>query len=275
MPSPAHDIDSHYPLSADQIARYRDLGFIKLKNVLSPEALAFYGERITALTLDLNPRKGMPMEGRTTYDKAFIQVGNLWLRSHRVREFVMGKRLARIAAELMGTTGVRIWHDQALYKEAGGGFTPWHADQFYWPMATPHSCTAWIPLQATPLEMGPVAFAARSQHYDVGRDLAISDESEKAMTKALAAGGYDVTYEPFDLGEISFHMGWTFHRAQDNTTDQPRKVMTIIYMDEDMRLAKPRNNAQENDRKAWCVDTAIGEVMDSPITPVIWSSRTK
>ena len=42
----------------------------------------------------------------------------------------------RIATQLLGCDGVRLWHDQALYKEPSGGFTPWHADQQYWPMAS-------------------------------------------------------------------------------------------------------------------------------------------
>ncbi len=46
-----------------------------------------------------------------------------------MRKFVFGTRLARIAAELMGVRGVRIYHDQALCKLPGGGPTPWHADQ--------------------------------------------------------------------------------------------------------------------------------------------------
>ena len=54
---------------------------------------------------------------------------NLWERDVDVRKFVFGTRLARIAAELMGVRGVRMYHDQALCKLPGGGPTPWHADQ--------------------------------------------------------------------------------------------------------------------------------------------------
>ena len=110
---------------------------------------------------------------------------NIWTKDELVKEFVFSRRLARIAAELMGTAGVRMYHDQALYKEAGGGFTPWHADQYYWPLASTHSVTAWIPLQATPMEMGPLAFAPKSHLLDLGRDLEISDESQAAIEKEL------------------------------------------------------------------------------------------
>lgn len=43
--------------------------------------------------------------------------------------------------------GVRLYADQALYKEPHGGYTPWHCDAFYWPLASDKAVTAWIPLQ--------------------------------------------------------------------------------------------------------------------------------
>ena len=127
------DIDAHYPLSDAQIAFFRKNGFIKLSQVLSPELLEHYGREINRLTLELNTQT-LPLEQRNTYDKAFLQVMNMWLSSERVREFVLGKRLGRIAAELLEVDGVRLYHDQSLYKEAGGGITPTHADQYYWPL---------------------------------------------------------------------------------------------------------------------------------------------
>jgi ectoine hydroxylase-related dioxygenase (phytanoyl-CoA dioxygenase family) len=183
----------------------------------------------------------------------------------------MGKRLARIATDLLGTTGVRLYHDQALYKEQGGGFTPWHADQYYWPLASEDCCTAWIPLQKTSLEMGPLAFSAKSHQFSYGRELKISDESEVKLQEALKNAQFDYVAEPFDLGEVSFHYGWTFHNAGPNTTEKPREVMTIIYIDEHMRLKKPVNDNQKIDRDVWCPGVKVGEVIASDLNPVIYS----
>jgi len=266
------DLDSPYALTGDQVRFYRENGFIKLKGVFTAEALARYGREITRKVHELNTLH-LPMEQRTTYQKAFLQVMNLWRESEVVKEFVFGKRLARLAAELMGTTGVRLYHDQALYKEGKGGFTPWHADQYYWPLASTHSVTAWVPLQATPMEMGPVAFAPRSHTFDLGRDLEISDQSESVIEKKLMAASLGQAEEPFDLGEVSFHSGWTFHRAGRNLTARPREVMTVIYMDEEMRLAAPRNENQQADWDGWCPGAKIGELIRSPINPVLWSSK--
>ena len=46
--------------------------------------------------------------------------------------------------------GVRLYADQALYKKPHGGYTPWHCDAVYWPLATDKAITAWIPLQVCP-----------------------------------------------------------------------------------------------------------------------------
>lgn len=267
------EIDTPYALDPGARERYERDGFVRLRNVLSPETIATYEPEITGKVIELNTMH-LPFEERTTYQKAFLQIENLWPKSEIVREFVFSRRLAQIAAELMGCDGVRMYHDQALYKEAGGGITPWHADQFYWPLSTDRTITAWIPLQETPAPMGPLGFAKGSHRFTLGRDLAISDESEAALDAAFKEHNYPLVNDPFELGEVSYHSGWTFHRAEPNTTPIPRRVMTIIYMDADITVSKPVNHNQEIDLHSWLMDTPVGEVPDSPLNPVLYRRST-
>ena len=189
-----------------------------------------------------------------------------------VKELIFSKRIAKIAADLMEVNGVRLYHDQALFKEGGGGITPWHADQYYWPLQTDKTVTAWIPLQATPLEMGPLEFSAGSQVIVEGRELEIGDESETVIQNKLRVTDFKHVIEPFDVGEISFHSGWVFHRAGANVTEEMRKVMTIIYMDKDMLLKNPENKNQIHDWNTWCPGAAIGEIINSPINPILYTN---
>jgi ectoine hydroxylase-related dioxygenase (phytanoyl-CoA dioxygenase family) len=138
-------------------------------------------------------------------------------------------------------------------------------------LATDKTVTAWIPLQATPLEMGPLEFSAGSHAIVEGRELEIGDQSEAVMQKKLRVTDFEHVIEPFDIGEISFHSGWVFHRAGANTTQDMRKVMTIIYMDKDMLLKQPDNANQENDWNTWCPGAQIGEIIDTPLNPVIYA----
>lgn len=210
-----------------------------------------------------------PLEERDTYHKAFLQVTNLWRTSDVARAFVFERRLADWAAELLGVERVRLYHDQALYKEPGGGITPWHADQFYWPLSSDRTITAWVPLQATPLEMGPLAFAAGSHRMGFGRDLEIGDESERSLRRALESGRFTEVNEPFELGEVSFHSGWTFHHTGPNTSSTARAVMTVIYMADGIRLLAPERKQHYADWEAFMPGVQPGEVVDSPLNPVL------
>lgn len=262
-------LDLPYRITPDQQVFFRTNGYIKLKHVLSADVLEHYGNEITDCVKRLNTQT-LPMSQRNTYQRAFLQIMNIWRKSEIVRQFVYSKRLAHIAADLMGVRGVRLYHDQALYKEPSGGFTPWHADQYYWPLSNPNTCTVWIPLQATPLEMGPLAFAARSQNMTFGRDLEISDESEKQIEAALQQAKYPLDESPFDLGEVSYHSGWTYHRAGPNGSTLPRRVMTIIYMEDGIRLLQPVRKAHESDWKAWMPNAAVGQAVDTPLNPILY-----
>jgi ectoine hydroxylase-related dioxygenase (phytanoyl-CoA dioxygenase family) len=258
-----------YALTAEQIAFYQKHRYIKLKQVLNEETLEFFNNEISAqvAAMDKDTRE---LKERDTYGKAFLQLFNLWRENDNVKALIFSKRLAQIAASLMQANGSRLYHDQALFKEGGGGITPWHADQYYWPLETDKTVTAWIPLQEVPLTMGPLEFSAGSHVIVDGRELAIGDESEKMIERKLRVTDFEHIIEPFDAGEISFHSGWIFHRAGANQTDRMRKVMTIIYMDSEMKLKMPENENQVNDWNTWCPGAVPGEIINSPINPVLY-----
>ncbi len=266
----AEVLEEPYSITQEQIDFYQKNRYIKLKNVISPEAIAYFNEAITQQVNAMNQEQ-TALEDRTTYGKAFLQIFNLWLESPIIKELIFSKRVAKIAADLMQVDGVRLYHDQALFKEGGGGITPWHADQYYWPLETDKTVTAWIPLQETPIEMGPLEFSAGSHAIVEGRELEIGDESEELIQKKLRVTDFKHVIEPFDLGEISFHSGWVFHRAGANVTNQMRKVMTIIYMDKDMVLKNPENKNQIHDWNTWCPGATVGEIINSPLNPILFS----
>lgn len=265
-----HDLlDQPYSLPSQAIEFYQKNRFIKLKNVLDGETLAFFEQRISEKVSELN-RQSDPLDSRDTYGKAFLQIFNLWREDPEIKELVFSKRLAGIASALMQVEGVRIYHDQALYKEAGGGITPWHADQYYWPLSSDKTITVWIPLQEVKLEMGPLEFSAGSHQITEGRELSISDESEEKIRQKLRVTDFPHIVEPFALGEVSFHSGWVFHRAGANQTDKVRKVMTVIYMDKDMILKEPENENQRKDWETWCPGAIVGQEIDTPLNPVLF-----
>jgi ectoine hydroxylase-related dioxygenase (phytanoyl-CoA dioxygenase family) len=269
MPSNVREeLYAAYEVSPEMIEDFRRDGFVRVPGLLSADVLDYMDQVITAEVDRLNTQH-LAMEDRDTYGKAFLQIMNIWRNSEAVREIVFSRRLASVATALLEVSGVRIYHDQALYKEPGGGHTPWHADQYYWPLSSERTVTAWIPLQETPLELGPLEFSAGSASLTQGRDKEISDESQSFLEGVLKDKGFRHVVEAFGLGDVSFHTGWTYHRAGPNITNRMRKVMTMIYMDKDMKLEAPVNKNQQADWDAWCPGAVIGEQIDTPLNPVI------
>lgn len=183
-------LDDPFPVTQEMISQYQQDGYIQIKGVLPPSLVQLLGDAIRAHTMERNPRKGTPLDERSTYNKAFIQVGSphrflpsrcspltsgcsellyaaqvggLWRHGGLAQLFSFSRRLAGIAADLMQAEGTLLHHDQALFKEAGGGHTPWHCDQQYWPLDAESECPAtscWVPLVDCPLEMGPLQVCA-------------------------------------------------------------------------------------------------------------------
>lgn len=112
-----------YKLTAAEVSRFEEDGFIRLGGVLPPPTIRAFEPVITAKVFERNSMD-LPMHERTTFQRAFLQVMNLWRHSDRVRQLVSSPRPAQLAADLMGVNAVRLYHDQALDKEPGGGITP-------------------------------------------------------------------------------------------------------------------------------------------------------
>ncbi|RYX86163.1 phytanoyl-CoA dioxygenase family protein [bacterium] len=272
-PAVLPSLDAPYPLSDQQLAFYTENGHIYLPSVLSPAELAVYRPVINDAADRFNTET-RPLEERDTYGKAFLQIMNLWARDEAVARFTLAQRFARIAAELMGVEGVRIYHDQALFKEPGGGPTPWHQDQHYWPIDTDNTITMWMPLVDIPAEVGSMTFADTSQKVGYLGDLPISDNSEKMIADLIETNGFKTrTYGGMCAGDATFHAGWTLHGAPGNPTPNVREVMTIIYYADGTRVFEPKNKSQQDDLERWLPGLKDGDLAASELNPMPYSSK--
>ncbi len=260
----------NFPTASSDVAAYRQKGHVLLRDVTAPEVAARYKESITACVQRLNSER-RPIEQRDTYGKAFLQTMNLWRQDGAVKEFVFARRFAKIAADLMGVPSVRLYHDQALYKEPGGGPTPWHQDQFYWPLDTSNTITMWMPLIDITPDMGVMTFASGSQNEGCISALEISDASEAHFRDYIAKHGFSIS-QPMAMraGDATFHSGWTLHNATPNSTAKMREVITIIYYADGARVCEPDNQGRKNDLAAWLPGCTVGGPAASEINPVLY-----
>src|SRR5690606_4640792 len=143
------DLDNRYEIRDDQVREFERNGHLQTLDLLNEQEAAAY-QRVISSAVDRFNDEKRSLDERDTYGKAFLQIMNLWRVDEGVKKFVLAKRFARVAATLLGVENVRLYHDQALFKEPGGGPTPWHQDQNYWPLATNKTITLWMPMVDIP-----------------------------------------------------------------------------------------------------------------------------
>lgn len=266
------NLDSEYVFSPGQVEAYRRDGHVLLRGVASPTEIAAYRPEIVRAADQFNTET-RAMAERDTYAKAFLQIMNLWARDEAVRRFTLAQRFGKIAADLMGVDGVRLYHDQALFKEPGGGPTPWHQDQYYWPLDTDDTITMWMPFVDVPASMGALTFASGSQREGFLGHLKISDESEKHFEDLVREHGYPLVVDAMAAGDATFHSGWTLHNAPGNPSDRVREVMTIIYIADGARVTVPNNPHRERDMGQWMPSLKPGDLAASELNPLVYSNK--
>jgi ectoine hydroxylase-related dioxygenase (phytanoyl-CoA dioxygenase family) len=263
-------LDAAVDLPAGTVEQFQRDGHTVVRGLASGDEVAAYRPLIeqAALTHSTETR---PLEERDTYGKAFLQVTNLWVKDDAVRAFTTARRFAKVAAALLGVPAVRLYHDQALFKEAGGGATPFHQDQFYWPFDEDLTVTMWMPLVDVPAEIGSMTFASGSHRLGHLGNVPISDESEARFREFVDQKGLRLdTHGALAAGDATFHAGWTLHGAPPNPTGTLRAVMTVIYFADGLRAVEPDHPFRQFDLKMWLPGVKPGDLAASTINPVLY-----
>lgn len=269
--------DQVFDVLDESINDFRQNGHVRLNGVFAGNDIEQSRQAINAAVQDRKSKIALkPLAERDTYGKAFLQVMNLWPDYPEVAKFVMAKRFASIAAKLLGVDKVRIYHDQALYKEPYGGLTPWHQDQYYWPLETNKILTMWMPLIDVTQDMGTLNFASGTGNVGYLGDIPISDESEQILSNMCEKQGFDiVNHGDMQAGDATFHSGWCLHGAKENQSNIMREAMTIIwYADETAIITDPDaqerwNKGRRDDMTRWLPDRQPGQMADGKLNPLI------
>lgn len=267
-------MNKNQSLEAEDIKSFRSNGFVILKNLLSKEFLNGIDAEIQNHP-SFKIRQNMCLQAKDPYLRAFDRVMNLWTVLPRVRQLVFESGIAQIAANLMGVKGIRLSHDQCLYKPPSASSTPIHADQYHWPVSSDNTLTAWIPLQNTTLDMGPIQYFAGSHLLDEATRNNLSEMDSVKLAEYFENSPFPLVEQNFNLGDVGFHYGWTFHLACPNKSIHQRGVFTIVLMEDGIRLVRVRPDFPEPMLTRWCPGCKFGDKLASEINPQIWSSNTE
>jgi ectoine hydroxylase-related dioxygenase (phytanoyl-CoA dioxygenase family) len=240
-------------------------GFVVVPELLEPAELATFGAAVDEGVAKRSRHDTRSLAEKSRYEQSFIQCQNLWEDCPGVRPLTFHPAVTSTAAGLLGADTIRIWHDQALYKEAGGRETDPHQDQPYWPIAETDTITAWIPFDGSTTESGAMGYIPGSHRLGIRKFVNIftgPSEDPLAMDGLRDRAPIYVEVPP---GAVAFHHGLTFHLARPNRTDRRRRVHTAIYF----RDGSTRGSAHRHPS----VDRGgiqVGAVIDSAVTPIAW-----
>jgi ectoine hydroxylase-related dioxygenase (phytanoyl-CoA dioxygenase family) len=262
-------------LSQAEIDQYRRDGFVVLAEFLDSDELEQWRratdeaiEARLALDDELSNKASDPY-----YSRVFTQASGLRRVHEGMHRLVCDARIAEVAGRLAGVDGIRLWNEQALYKQPFANPTGWHLDVPYWSFDDRRALTAWIALDDATVENGCLWYlpgthlTAGFDAVDIGPNLrGILDVHPEWRAIESAAA-------PVPAGGVVWHNGLVAHAAGANMTNGGRRAMTVAYMPDGVTYNGKRDEFVYTEGQAAAM--AVGDVLDDEETnPLLWPRST-
>ncbi|MDE4135098.1 phytanoyl-CoA dioxygenase family protein [Phaeobacter sp. QD34_3] len=168
-----------------------------------------------------------------------------WTRIPEFEEAIQASPVAEVAADLMQSDRVQMFHDHVLVKEPGTSMaTPWHQDGPYYFVEGQQTISFWSPLDpvreatlrcvagshAWEKEVLPTRWVSEEGFFpDEGQYMPVPDPDAEGMTVL------EWEMEPGDAVAFNYR---TLHGARGNTSDQRRRAFSLRLVGEDARYVE-------------------------------------
>ena len=138
-------------LDPEPIASFQRDGAVVIRNALAQDELITLERGIEANLASPGPLAAVA-SGNDDPGRFFEDFCN-WQRIGEFERILRDSALPAIAAQLMRSATVRLYHDHTLVKEAATRQpTPWHQDQPYYNVDGTQNVSFWIPVDPVPRE---------------------------------------------------------------------------------------------------------------------------
>ena len=172
---------------------------------------------------------------------------------------MLDERIGKMATELSGAEGIRIWHDQALYKPPWGNPTALHLDVPYWSFTSRQSLSLWVALDDVGPENGCLYFMPGTHKETTFENPGITENMASIFEFYPNMKDRSMVPGIMKAGTASFHNGLCVHAAGANMTPNFRRAMTCAYMPDGATFNGQRNILS----KAQFEALKIGDVLDN------------
>lgn len=163
-----------------------------------------------------------------------------WTRISEFETVIRTSPLAQVAADLMRSTSVQLFHDHVLVKEPGTSKpTPWHQDGPYYFVEGQQTVSFWSPLD--PVTEASLRCVAGSHNWEkpvlptrwLSEENFYPDPDDYMPVPDPDAEGMQIVEWPMEPGDaIAFNFK-TLHGARGNDTAQRRRAFSVRLVGDD------------------------------------------
>lgn len=168
-----------------------------------------------------------------------------WQRIEEFEQVIRHSPAAEVAADLMQSNSVQVFHDHVLVKEPGTSMaTPWHSDGPYYFVEGQQTVSFWSPLD--PVKEASLRMVAGSHKWEkpvlpmrwVSSDPYFSNVEDYMPVPDPEAEGMDILewdMEPGDAVAFNYHV---LHGARGNTSTTRRRAFSLRLVGDDARYVE-------------------------------------
>ncbi len=168
-----------------------------------------------------------------------------WSRIPQFREVIENSPAAEVAADLMQSQSVQMFHDHVLVKEPGTSMaTPWHQDGPYYFVEGQQNISFWSPLD--PVKQATLRCVAGSHRWEkevlptrwVSEEGFFADEGQYMPIPDPDAEGMKIVEFEMEPGDAVAFNYRTLHGARGNTSDSRRRAFSLRLVGDDARYVE-------------------------------------
>ena len=168
-----------------------------------------------------------------------------WTRIPEFETAIRTSPVAEVAADLMGSRTVQVFHDHVLVKEPGTSKpTPWHQDSPYYFVEGRQTVSFWSPVD--PVRDASLRCVVGSHKWDkpvlptrwLSEEDFYPDENTYMPVPDPDAEGMTIREWPMEPGDaVAFNFD-ILHGARGNETDERRRAFSLRLVGDDARYVE-------------------------------------
>jgi len=232
---------THPLITQDHIETYQRDGVVLIKGL--------FADHIETLRAGVARNMDEPGPYASNNDKAgetgrFFDDYCNWQRIPEFEQVIKTSAAAEVAADLMQSDAVQLFHDHVLVKEPGTSLaTPWHQDAPYYFVEGAQTISFWSPLD--PVTQASLRCVAGSHRWEKpvlptrwAKGDAFYDTDPYMPVPDTDAEGMDIPEWEMEPGDaVAFNYG-TLHGARGNKGGARRRAFSLRLVGDDARYTQ-------------------------------------